>query len=152
MRDPRPVTVSAYFHKQRYYPDTVRGTTIDEYLLENLASTCQWIALRHYLFEGVMATNSSVFWYEEATTDVVGWHLQWMKLAGLQLPMSVVDSIVEFAIATSSVSINVHPGGEKASEERTWVDEVEPHVVQTANEILRAHLPPVLLARWGLGY
>lgn len=91
-----------------------------------------------------------MFWHEDADADPVGWHLQWLDFAGLQLPMTVVDSMAQAAMAESLKSINAHPGGEKASASRTWVDEVGADVVEGADEILRAFLPPVLLARWGV--
>eukprot|EP00903_Cladosiphon_okamuranus_P020051 g18417.t1 len=49
LRDPRAMTVSAYFHLLRSKRDrdrVIAGRTIDEYFRDNLAATCQWIALR----------------------------------------------------------------------------------------------------------
>ena len=149
LRDPRPMTVSAYFHRVNDKSRSVEGVTVDEYVRGYLAAACQWVALRYYLFEGVLAETSSVFWYDEAITDIVGMHLQWMKFAGLQLPMRAVDGMVESARALSSKSVNKHPGGTNSAD-RSWEDEVGVDVVRDAEEILRAYLPPVLLIRWGI--
>lgn len=97
-----------------------------------------------------MATNSSVFWYEDANTDPVGWHLQWMKLAGVQLPMTIIEGMAQAAMRASSRSINEHLEGKGASATRTWKDEVGVEVLEGADEVVRAFLPPVLLARWGV--
>lgn len=149
LRDPRPMTVSAYFHLAKYHPETLKDMTVDDYVRKNLPSTCQWVALRYTVFEGLLASNSSVFWYEDAIADPVGWHFQWMRLAGVQLPVTTLESMAQAAVG-SSRSINEHPGGHDASTERTWEDEVSVDVVQDANEVLLAFLPPVLLARWGV--
>lgn len=50
LRDPRPMTVSSYYHQLIYYRQ--REGTIDEYVEKMLPTMCQWVALRHILFEG----------------------------------------------------------------------------------------------------
>ena len=91
-----------------------------------------------------------MFWFEDTISDPFKWHLQWLAFAGVQLPPTIVDGMVQAAVETGRHFINPHVGGEKASANRTWVDEVGEDVVKGADEILRAFLPPVLLARWGV--
>lgn len=91
-----------------------------------------------------------MFWFEDTTEDPVKWHLQWMRFVGVQLPVTMVDGMAQAAVDRARRYINTHVGGVEASEDRTWVDEVGADVVEGANEILRAFLPPVLLARWGV--
>ena len=124
--------------------------TIDDFVWENLPRTCQWTALRHIVFEGFLARSSSVFWFEDTNRDPVGWHLQWMGFAGVQLPVKVVVSMAQAAVGGSHRFINHHGGGKEASPYRTWEDEVGAGVVDGVDEILRLFLPPVLLARWGV--
>ena len=144
------MTVSAYFHHLKYRPDVVEGMTVDEYVRENLPRTCQWTALRYTVFDGLMAGNSSVFWFQDTISDPVGWHLQWTRFAGLQLPMTVVESIAQAAVESGERFINEHIGGSDPSATRTWEDEVGADIVEGAGDILRTFLPPVLLARWGV--
>jgi hypothetical protein len=124
--------------------------TVDEYVWENLPRTCQWIALRHIVFEGLLAGQSTVFGFEYTQSDPLGWHLEWMGFAGVQLPLAVVDGMARAAVDRSRRYINKHVGGKEASTNRTWEDEVGVDVVDGADEILRTFLPPVLLARWGV--
>lgn len=91
-----------------------------------------------------------MFWYEDATVDPVGWHLQWMKFSGVQLPFTIVTNMAQAAVGASWRLVNEHPGGKQWSANRTWEHEVGVDVVKSANEILRNFLPPVLLARWGV--
>ncbi|CAN0124123.1 unnamed protein product [Scytosiphon promiscuus] len=150
LRDPRPMTVSAYFHLKKYHPAVLGNATVDEYFLSNLALTCQWVALRHIVFEGLMASTSEVFWYEEATVDAMAWHLRWTKFAGLQLPATLLESMAQADEAAAKSTMNEHIGGKKRRKKRTWKDEVGAEVVDVADGIVRSWLPPVLLARWGI--
>lgn len=126
------------------------NTTVDQYMWDNLPRICQWIALRHILFEGLLAKQSSTSWYEDSISDPVGWHFEWTHFAGLQLPATAVENIAQTSIDGALHFIDEHPGGQKASTERTWKNEVSVDVVDGVDEILRAFLPPVLLARWGV--
>lgn len=150
LRDPRAITVSAYFTLAKYSPRALKGMTVDEYFIANLPLTCQWIALRHIVFEGLMARNSSIFWFEDTTEDPKGWHFQWMSFAGVQLPATVVDGIAQAAVNETRGFINQHVGGLAPSVDRTWKDEVTDDVVDGADAVLRELLPPALLARLGI--
>ncbi|CAM9643384.1 unnamed protein product [Scytosiphon promiscuus] len=158
LRDPRAVAVSTYFNRRRKssfyttYPDAPR--TVEEGALKSLTSVAQWIALRHILFEGLMANRSETFWYEDATEDPLDWHFRWTALAGLRLPISWVEGIASLRLIgpwmDMTTGVNPHPGGHKVSETRTWRDEVSPEIIGDMDAILRQWLPGVLLARLGI--
>lgn len=125
--------------------------TVDEGTLEILPMVSQWVALRHILFEGLMANSSQTFWYEDAEKDPLDWHLRWTNLAGLRLPLQWTEAISSRRLqgpwAEKTFGVNPHPGGKEISEARTWRDEVSPKIVDEMNSIVRTWLPGVLLAR-----
>lgn len=127
---------------------------MDEGALKSLPSVAQWIALRHILFEGVMAHSSETFWYEDATEDPLDWHFRWSGLAGLRLPISWIENITALRLVgpwmDMTPGVNLHPGGQEVSTSRTWRDEVSPGIIDDMDDILRTWLPGVLLARLGI--
>ncbi|CAN0125698.1 unnamed protein product [Scytosiphon promiscuus] len=114
-----------------------------------LPQVCHLTTLRHILFSGMMPDRSEIFWYDDALRDPFDWHFRWMSLAGLYLPRPWVDSIAASAgIGAWATEANPHPGGEEASPNRTWRDEVSPEILDDMDDILRTWLPGVLLARF----
>ena len=91
-----------------------------------------------------------MFWFEDTVNNPLKWHLQWMSFTGVQLPATMLDWMAQAAVERGSHYLNAHIGGQKASANRTWIDEVGADVVNGVDDILRAYLPPVLLARWGV--
>ncbi|CAN0243185.1 unnamed protein product, partial [Ectocarpus fasciculatus] len=98
IRDPRSVAVSTHFHVQRFsslhqkHPGF--GLSLDQTVLMILPQVCHLTALRHILFEGLLAGRSELFWYEEAVADPLDWHYRWASLAGLMLPPSWIEGMV----------------------------------------------------------
>ncbi|CAM9579189.1 unnamed protein product [Scytosiphon promiscuus] len=158
LRDPRAVAVSSFFHMRRNRGSDARDEqelpTVDEVTLESLPIVSQWVALRHILFDGLMANSSATFWYEDAQEDPLAWHFRWTEFAGLRLPTSWVEHISSLRLegpwVEKTLGVNPHPGGTEVSEARTWKDEVSPEIVDEMNSIVRTWLPPVLLARLGV--
>lgn len=128
---------------------------VDKGTLIILPTVCQWLVVRHILFEGLLSINSTTFWYQDAWDDPLRWHHRWVDSVGLQLPPHVVENMAanaaagNFSFPVASV-FNTHPGGKTAAATRTWHDEVEPETALEMDNILRLWLPPVLLARFGV--
>ncbi|CAM9643453.1 unnamed protein product [Scytosiphon promiscuus] len=158
LRDPRAVAVSTYFNRRKNplfyseYPDAPR--TVNEGVLKALPSVTKWIALRHILFEGMLANRSKTFWYDDAIQDPLDWHLRWTELAGLRLPIAWLEDITSLRMegpwVDMTTGVNVHPGGRAESLNRTWKDEVSPEIIDEMNSVLRTWLPGVLLARFDI--
>lgn len=148
MRDPRPTVVSYYYHHIRFNTG-VRLGTVDEFVENMLPSICQWVAIRHILFDGLMADRAAFFWYERANTHPVEWHSRWYTFIGLKLPTSTVQVAATYAVMMTK-NLNGHPGGVEATLDRTYRDEVDPALLEKIDEILRVWLPPALLAKLGM--
>ncbi|CAN0128844.1 unnamed protein product [Scytosiphon promiscuus] len=155
IRDPRAVAVSTYFYVRthpRYYEDHfAQNHTLDETVKKILPQVSHLTALRHILFDGIVADRSEIFWYEDALEDPLDWHRRWMSLAGLLLPKAWTEHMVA-SVGTGkwATKINPHPGGKEVSVNRTWTDEVSPEIREEMDAILRIWLPGVLLARFGV--
>lgn len=153
-RDPRPAVVSAYFHLG-VHSDMELGT-LEDFIDRQLPIMCQWLDIRYILFSGLLAHQSVQFWYNDAMTDPVEWHLRWLDAVGLQLPLGVVKAIATAAAAGElgfhHKEIDVHPG-ERARigrSVRRFEEEVAPDVLEVADAVLRIWLPPVLLEKLGV--
>lgn len=120
MRDPRAVAVSSYYHI-RQHPDSyltnyAQDHSLDDAVLHSLPYVCQWIALRHILFGGLLADSSEIFWYDDALEHPQDWHYRWSYIAGLILPKSLMGEITALAGQGSwGTEINTHVGGKNVS-------------------------------------
>lgn len=154
LRDPRAAAVSNYFYAREKSARLHTTENVDEGVLEGLPSVAQWIALRHILFQGLLANSSEIFWYEDATEDPLDWHFRFTELAGLRLPVPWIKNMTSLRLeghwVDRTTGLNPHPGGHEASETRTWRDEVSPDIIPEMNAIVRTWLPPVFLARLGI--
>lgn len=94
-----------------------------------------------------------VFWYDDARTDPLTWHKEFLASVGVHLPIEVVETATRAAVqldfAFPIKQIDVHPGGDN-SVNRTYVDEISAETLSSFDDILRTWLPPVLLARLGV--
>lgn len=111
MRDPLAVTVSLFFFEQtRLLPreaasvedsenDGVDMTVhqqravedLEEFVSRMLRTMCMWIALRYILWGEALSDQSMLFWYEDTLANPLQWHQDWLHLAGIQLPPSVIQ-------------------------------------------------------------
>lgn len=152
-RDPRPMTVSTYYHRISH--ETVTGT-VDEYVVRALPILCQWVALRFILFEGFMSDQqAAIFFYSEAMANPLAWHYHWLQSAGLNLPDSVVRMATDAAMNESysfytTGGMGVHHGGADATPSRSYLDEITEETASGLDAVLRTWLPPVLLAKFGV--
>lgn len=149
LRDPRPVTVSSYYHQMIYY-NVVDGT-VDEYVVKMLPTISQWLTIRHILFEEMMAEQSTVFWYEDAIGDPLTWHERWYESVGLRLPASVVEEASRVSSGDGVSTYRMpHPGGADATADRSYKDEISFGLNGQMDDILRAWLPPSFLVKIGV--
>ena len=157
-RDPRPVAVSAFYHLHRNRKLSFYSGTVEDFVTAVLPTMAQWIAVRHMLFEGILQGQSTSFWYQDAQENPKGWHYQWLQTIGLQLPPSIVEDMVNAALAGDfgvvAKSRDRHPGVEKRDDQpeqaaRKFEDEVSPDLLAVADDALRQWLPHVLLTRLG---
>lgn len=155
LRDPRPMTVSAYFHQLRNTPRLVEDMTLDEYVIVMLPIICKWLCVRYFLFAEWLAADSMIVWYEDALSDPVGWHDMFFSGVGLMLPESVVEKAASAAsdggknFGFPSKGRDAHPGGINAPD-RTYQDEVNAATLSIVDDILRVWLPPVVLEKLGV--
>ena len=84
------------------------------------------------------------------------WHNQWLQTIGLQLPTKIVQIMVNAAVAgdfgVRGKGFDIHLGSEKGNDQaktelKKFEDEVSPHLLAIAEDILRQWLPNVLLTR-----
>lgn len=150
MRDPRAVAVSAYFHRLSY--GTLNGDAVkDKFILSLLVPVCQWLTLRHILFTGLMATQSTIYWYEDALADPLDFHNRWLESVGLRPPGFVLETAIHASLnqdfAFNWKGIDVHLGGEEAVEGRSWKNEINPDMLDDMQDVLRVWLSPALQAK-----
>lgn len=153
-RDPRPAVVSSYFHLKRLAKTNL--PSLEDFVATRLPIMCQWLAVRYTLFSGSLSQQSTEFWYRKALADPLGWHHTWFDMVGLQLPFNIVNDTahgaVNYDFKFNRKHIDEHPG-EKARAEpgaRRFEDQVSAAVLNTADEMLRVWLPPVLLEQLGV--
>lgn len=157
-RDPRPVSVSAFYHLQRNKKLSFYSGTVDDFVVAVLPTMAQWIAVRHILFEGIMKDQSTSFWYQDALDDPSKWHYRWLQTIGLQLPPGVVQGMIDAAIlgdlndlgVKGNSRLDTHQSAQESTDQvdqkfRKFEDEVSPHLLAIANDSLRQWLPRVLL-------
>lgn len=163
LRDPRAVTVSAYFQLLRQESpriDEERQTfqSVDTFFQIHLKFVCMWISIRYLLFTVFMADRSAVFWYDEAVADPVDWHRRYLAFVGVHVPADEVVGMARSAGGGGSIlgypskGIDAHPGGvdEAATSARTFRDELSGESLAMMDDVLRQWLPPVILARLDL--
>ena len=166
MRDPRSQAVSTFFFEHVHHhkrTEQMIGAGLDnvgDFVLEVLPNLCQWMSIRYALFSGPMAQQSTMFWYEDAMSDAVTWHHNWLASVGLNLPESIVQKMAHAAereeFDFETLGRNEHPGQEAkgAVEEHTshqdWKENVPAEILEEIDDILRLWLPPVILARLGI--
>ena len=155
-RDPRLVSVSAFYHLYRDGKLSFYSGTVDDFVAAVLPVTTQWVAVRHILFEDVIRGQATSFWYREAMEDPTRWHNRWFQTIGLQLPTEIIQIMVDAAavgdFGVGGKIINIHQGPETGADQakteaKKFEDEVSPHLLATADDILRQWLPNVLLTR-----
>ncbi|CAM9695240.1 unnamed protein product, partial [Ectocarpus sp. 12 AP-2014] len=97
MRDPRAVAVSTHFHVNSHIEENTRHPSLvkslDEAVLLILPQICQFTTIRHILFDGQLSDRSTIFWYEDAMRDPLGWHYRWASFAGFTLPARWIEDI-----------------------------------------------------------
>lgn len=154
-RDPRPAVVSAYFYLGLHLQRRELGS-IEEFVVKHLPIACQFMAVRHILFSGLLTHQSVEFWYEDSMDNPLGWHYHFLDSVGLQLPYQLVVDTAKTAAANEysfkHKNFDRHPGEVNGSTTgmRHFEDEVTPELLKVANAILRLWLPPVLLAKLGI--
>lgn len=161
-RDPRPVAVSAFYHIQTHNGTPDYNGTLDQFVAGVLPLMCQWVAIRHIIFEGIMSGKSTTFWYSDALADPVGWHYRWLDSVGLHLPAPVVRASADAALTHNfgfrAKNPDAHPVEGELPEStpraelkvRRFEEEVAPELVAIADKSLRTWLPPVLVAKLNL--
>lgn len=148
-RDPRPVAVSSYFYlKVHGRIGPWEHATVDDFVLETFPIICQWVALRHILFEGILKRRTISFWYNDALADPTLWHRQLVGFLGLNLPEAVVEAAskatAEHRLSFKTKAIDKHPGGENATVSRSYVDEIKEETLIRLNEMLVLWMPPLI--------
>lgn len=157
MRDPRPATVSAYFHLERagLLPNE---DTVDQYFQRYLGLICQWISIRYFFFTTIVADQSELFWYGDHEDDPFDWHERYLALIGLNLPVNDTLAMARAAsegdfsgVLTYKVKgVDAHPGGLVDRSNSTFEDELGEESRLMMDDVLRRWLPPVVLRRLGL--
>ena len=154
LRDPRPAIVSTFYHVETH--SNRKLGNLDAFVARELPIMCQWLALRHMLFAGILGDQSIEFWYSDALSDPLGWHYRWFQSIGMQLPMKVIESSAR-AAATGKFDFSIKPMDTHPGEQprvkggvRRFQDEVSPETLELADAVLRTWLPPVLLERLGV--
>lgn len=154
-RDPRLVVVSTYFHLKAHSKKEIGE--LEEFVARDLPFLCQWTAIRYNLFLGILPHQSIAVWYGDAIADPLEWHYNFLFSVGLQLPSPVVKNTAEAAAANdlrfTPFHVNVHPGEKPRNDTspRKYEDEVSPATFKLSNDVMRQWLPPVLLAKLGIG-
>lgn len=157
MRDPRPMTVSAYFHIKRHNL-MPKNKIVDKYFRHKLDIMCQWVSLRYFFFKHVLADQSELFWYGDHQVDPLDWHGRFLGLIGLNLPLdetiamtrTASEGNVSSVLAYNVKGIDEHPDGRVDPSVSTFEDELGEESLQMMDEVLRRWLPPVVLSRLGV--
>lgn len=169
LRDPRAVAVSSYFHLNRLKQQqqqqqqmsvkqrsSSNSRPLDDFALAFLPTTCMWVTLRFLLFEGMLSRQSTVYWYEDALKDPLGWHRHFLEFVGLHLPETVVSEAARRSFRGGKImnfpskGIDAHVGGQEATPERSFRDELMPQTLLKMDQTMRTWLPPVLLTKLGV--
>lgn len=152
MRDPRPVVVSSYFFALAHQKRILNGESLDEYVVRMFPTVCQWVAIRHYFFQGMVPDKAIVFWYDDSLADPLTWHNRWLEFIGLNPPPEVVRAATDAAAARDfefySKGVDEHIGGNQPSMKRSYAEEVRPDTLAGLEDVMRNWLPPELLERF----
>ena len=155
-RDPRPVTVSAFYYLHRKGRLSSYSGTVDDFVAALLPVTTRWVAVRYILFEEIIDDQATSFWYGDAIENPTQWHSRWLQTIGLQLPIEIVQIMVDAAVAgdfgVGGKGFDAHPGSETVhdqaeTEVKKFENEVSPPLLAIADDILRQWLPDALLKR-----
>lgn len=155
VRDPRAVTVSAYFHTIREHP-TWEMEPLDQYFQKLLGPYCMWTTVRYLLFSELLADRSELFFFEDMMIDPVDWYGRFFPFAGLNLPVEVMFDIARVAgeggrlFSGHRKGVDEHPGSIAQGHDRTFRDELGPDSLAMMDDVLRVWLPSVLLRRFGV--
>ena len=161
MRDPREVTVSAYFHKKRNSIERGRSgsnvESVDEFFQKYLRATCMWISLRYFFFTETLGDQSELFWYDDHEADPIDWHRRYFAFIGLTMPASKVVEMAMFAsggdinsvLDFKAKGIDTHPGG-NGSVARSFRDDLGADSLAMMDDVMRKWVPPVMLNRFGI--
>lgn len=158
MRDPRAQAVSTFYHtvvnNHIEKQSKVVGTgqeTVDEFVMAALPALCHWMTIRYFLFAGLMADQSTLFWYAESLADPWTWHMNWLSSVGLHLPAPVVEVMSNAAsngkFMFSTPGRNEHPGEiapENEEVARSWKDGLSPHLMKKMDVVMHKWLPPAI--------
>lgn len=99
MRDPRAVTVSAYFHMVIHAPGFVAThPSVDEYFQQYLGLICGWTTVRYLLFTEFLADRSQLFHFEDMMVDPADWYGRYMRFVGLDLPSEIFFGFQKYVI------------------------------------------------------
>lgn len=156
LRDPRTLTVSAYYHCRKGRGENSFEGTVDQFVAQFLPLMSQWVAIRYKLFADIMSDRSTLFWYTDATVNPMEFHYRLLDAVGLQLPAPVVKRTVDAVLGNhfefDEKGYDKHPGEHAPNEWKPhkFEDEVSPETLVMADETLRTWLPDVLLTRLGV--
>lgn len=158
MRDPRAVTVSAYFHMVIHAPGFVAThPSVDEYFQQYLGLICGWTTVRYLLFTEFLADRSQLFHFEDMMVDPADWYGRYMRFVGLDLPSEIFFGMAHVAseggglFGVSRKGVDQHPGTvAKGNSSGTFRDELGTESLEMMDDVLRALLPSVLLKRFGV--
>lgn len=147
------MVVSAYYHLVRNSPKQVLDVSLDQYVLVMLPIVCEWVAIRHLLFEDILAEKSSTFWYQDARERPEDVQRQFFDFVGVRLPIDVVNQSAAVAVGRVKnerasffpiKGIDPHAKGAPHS----YRDDLLPETLEQMDDALRVWLPPVLLKRF----
>ena len=158
IRDPRAVTVSAYFMHVRL--QKAHGLTsagyLDAYFMTFLKTVCMWMSVRYFLFTELLANQSLVLHYEDAVADPVEWHRRYLGFVGIRLPPEQVEEASRVASEGGSIlgfhskGLDEHPGAQSQGDSRSFRDELSNSSLSAMDDVLRTWLPDVLLEKYGV--
>ncbi len=155
-RDPRAVTVSTYFHVIRNHRKGFEGlASVDDFFQMYLGRISMWVSARYFFFAHMLARQSELFWYADHQADPFEWHVRYLALAGLNLPLDEVMNMVRIATGKNISSvlgypakgIDKHPGGLQTRSNRNFRDELSSESLLMMDDVLRTWLPPLILRR-----
>ena len=156
IRDPRAVTVSAYFMHVRL--DRNRRANdpsyIDAYFRMFLETITMWVSIRYLLFTELLADQSLVLYYEDAVTDPLDWHIKYLDFVGVRLPPEQVNEAARVASGGGSIlgfhskGFDEHPGAKIQDDTRSFRDELSNSSLSFMDDVLRTWLPDYLLDKY----
>ena len=160
IRDPRAVTVSAYFQHVRLQSDLGEPVreSVDTFFRAYLEPVCMWVSIRYHLFVNLLPDQSIVLFYEDAIADPVEWHKHYLHFVGVNLPLDVIHKLAYVAsggeniLGFRSKGFDEHPGAKSQGVARSFRDELSNSSILLMDDVLRKWLPDVLLERYGVTF